>query len=142
MLSVGIASWGTVRGLRTMARRMFSIVEPYGQCRMVADDRAAVSTGERVSFSIEWTVFRENVETPGLFVLLGGERAAGVTVLPKRGPRTPRTWTGSGRSWTGPSSGSRPPGRVTRIRFRTSIASGTTRRLRPARHLLDQPGQT
>ncbi|MFB9577985.1 hypothetical protein [Streptomyces yanii] len=85
MLSVGIASWGTVRGLRTMVRRMFSIVEPYGQCRMVADDRGAVSTGERVSFSIEWTVFREYVEPPGLFVLLGGERAARVAVLPKRG---------------------------------------------------------
>jgi hypothetical protein len=89
VLSVGIVSWGTARGLRTMARRMFSIVEPYGQCRMVADDRGAVSTGERVSFTIEWTVFREYLETPGLFVLLGGERAAGVAVLPKRGAQDP-----------------------------------------------------
>ncbi|WP_455353041.1 YcxB family protein [Streptomyces sp. SYSU K217416] len=89
VLSMGVVSWGTVRGLRTMARRMFSIVEPYGQCRMVADDRGAVSTGERVSFTIEWTVFREYLETPGLFVLLGGERAAGVAVLPKRGAQDP-----------------------------------------------------
>jgi hypothetical protein len=85
VLSVTAASWGTVRGLRTMARRMFSVVEPYGQCRMVADERGAVSTGERASFTVDWTVFREYLETPGLFVLLGGDRAAGVAVLPKRG---------------------------------------------------------
>ncbi|BBC34567.1 uncharacterized protein SGFS_058610 [Streptomyces graminofaciens] len=89
VLSMAVASWGTVRGLRTMARRMFSVVEPYGQCRMVADDRGAVSTGERVSFTVDWTVFREYLETPGLFVLLGGDRAAGVAVLPKRGAQNP-----------------------------------------------------
>ncbi len=89
VLTVPIAFWATVRGLRTMARRLFSIVEPYGQCRMVADDRGAVSTGERVSFTVEWTVFREYLETPGLFVLLGGDRAAGVAVLPKRGAQDP-----------------------------------------------------
>ncbi|MFE1285853.1 YcxB family protein [Streptomyces sp. NPDC058751] len=89
MLSVAAASWGTVRGLRVMAHRMFSVVEPYGQCRMVADDRGAVSTGERASFTVDWTVFREYLETPGLFVLLGGDRAAGVAVLPKRGAQDP-----------------------------------------------------
>lgn len=85
VLSVAATSWGAVRGLRTMARRMFSVVESYGLCRMVADDRGTVSTGERVSFTVDWTVFREYLETPGLFVLLGGDRAAGVAVLPKRG---------------------------------------------------------
>ncbi|WP_073950083.1 YcxB family protein [Streptomyces kebangsaanensis] len=89
VLCMAIASWGTVRGLRTMARRMFSVVEPYGQCRMVADERGAVSTGERVSFTMEWTVFREYLETPRLFVLLGGDRAAGIAVLPKRGAQDP-----------------------------------------------------
>ncbi|MET7899277.1 YcxB family protein [Streptomyces mirabilis] len=89
VLSVAATSWGAVRGLRTMARRMFSVVEPYGQCRMVADDRGAVSTGERASFTVDWTVFREYLETPGLFVLLGGDRAAGVAVLPKRGAQNP-----------------------------------------------------
>ncbi|MFE2018569.1 YcxB family protein [Streptomyces sp. NPDC059499] len=89
LISVGAACWGTARGLRTMARRMFSIVEPYGECRMVADDRGAVSTGERVSFTTDWTVYREFLETPGLFVLLGGERAAGIAVLPKRGAQDP-----------------------------------------------------
>ncbi|WP_406394941.1 hypothetical protein [Streptomyces sp. NBC_00887] len=89
VLSVGIAYWGTVRGLRTMARRMFSIVEPYGECRMVADDRGAVSTGERVSFTAEWTVFRQYLETPDLFVLVGGDRAAGIAVTPKRGAQDP-----------------------------------------------------
>ncbi|MGW1722695.1 YcxB family protein [Streptomyces sp. NPDC002306] len=89
VLSVAATSWGAVRGLRTMARRMFSVVESYGRCRMVADDRGAVSTGERVSFTVDWTVFREYLETPGLFVLLGGDRAAGVAVLPKRGAQDP-----------------------------------------------------
>ncbi|MGW5970007.1 YcxB family protein [Streptomyces sp. NPDC055186] len=89
VLSVVIASWGTLRGLRTMARRMFSMVQSYGQCRMVADDRGAVTTGERASFSMDWTVFREYLETPGLFVLLGGDRAAGVAVLPKRDAQDP-----------------------------------------------------
>ncbi|GGZ05032.1 hypothetical protein CP967_16555 [Streptomyces nitrosporeus] len=89
VLSVGVASWGAVRGLRTMARRMFSMVQSYGQCRMVADDRGAVTTGEQASFSMDWSVFREYLETPGLFVLLGGDRAAGVAVLPKRGAQGP-----------------------------------------------------
>lgn len=89
VLAVPVAFWITVRGLRTMARRMFSMVEQYGQCRMVADDRRAVTTGERASFSMDWTVFREYLETPGLFVLLGGDRAAGVALLPKRGAQNP-----------------------------------------------------
>ncbi|WP_051828117.1 YcxB family protein [Streptomyces bicolor] len=85
VLAVPIAFWGTLRGLRTMARRMHSMVEPYGEARMVADERGSVTTGERASFSMHWVVFREYLETPGLFVLLGGDRAAGVAVLPKRG---------------------------------------------------------
>ncbi|MGI5376396.1 hypothetical protein ACQEV2_19480 [Streptomyces sp. CA-251387] len=89
VLAVPVAFWGTVRGLRTMARRMFSVVEPYGQCRTVADDRGAVTTGERASFSMDWTVFREYLETPGLFVLLGGDRASGVALLAKRGAQDP-----------------------------------------------------
>ncbi|MFM9612653.1 YcxB family protein [Streptomyces niveiscabiei] len=89
VLVVVVSVWGTLRGLRATARRLFSVVEPYGQCRMVADDRGAVSTGERGSFTVEWAVFREYLETPELFVLLGGDRAAGVAVLPKRGARNP-----------------------------------------------------
>ncbi|MEV5849965.1 YcxB family protein [Streptomyces sp. NPDC048179] len=85
VLCVAATSWGAVRGLRTMARRMSGFLEPYGQCRMVADDHGAVTTGERASNTIEWTVFREYLETPGLFVLLGGDRSVGVSVLPKRG---------------------------------------------------------
>ncbi|MFE0087436.1 hypothetical protein [Streptomyces sp. NPDC058991] len=88
VLSVAVASWGTVRGLRTMARRMFSVVEPYGQFRTVADERGAVSNGERMSYTVDWAVFREYLETPGLSVLLGGDRAAGVAVLPKRGAQS------------------------------------------------------
>ncbi|MEU0677562.1 YcxB family protein [Streptomyces sp. NPDC006172] len=89
VITLAATSWGAVRGLRTMARRMFSVTESYGQCRMVADDRGAVSTGERVSFAVDWTVYREYLETPGLFVLLGGDRAAAIAVLPKRGAQDP-----------------------------------------------------
>lgn len=85
VLAVAATSWGVVRGLRTMARRMFNVMEPYGQCRMVADDHGVVTSGERASFSVDWAVFREYLETPGLFVLLGGDRDSSVTVLPKRG---------------------------------------------------------
>lgn len=89
VISLAAVSWGIVRGLRNMARRMFSVVEPYGYCRMVADERGAVSTCERASLSVDWAVFRQYLETPGLFVLVGGDRAAGVAVLPKRGARNP-----------------------------------------------------
>ncbi|MGW8888617.1 YcxB family protein [Streptomyces sp. NPDC055749] len=89
VFSVGIGAWGIVWMLRFMARRMFSIVEPYGQCRTVADENGAVSTGERASSSADWSVFREYLETPGLFVLVGGDRAAGIAVMPKRGAQDP-----------------------------------------------------
>ncbi|MGW2781684.1 hypothetical protein ACWC3X_10595 [Streptomyces populi] len=89
VLSVAATSWGAVRGLRTMSRRMFGVVQSYGQCHMVADDRGVVITGERASHTTEWTVHREHLETPGLFVLLSGDRAAGVAVLPKRGAQDP-----------------------------------------------------
>lgn len=51
VLCAAIVSWGTLRTPRTQNRRVFGVVEPYGQCRMVADERGAVSTGERVSFT-------------------------------------------------------------------------------------------
>ncbi|MER5941177.1 YcxB family protein [Streptomyces sp. NPDC001928] len=89
VLTVPLMFWATGRGLRTMARRLFSIMDSYGQCRMVADERGAVTTGEHASFSMDWTVFPEYLETPGLFVLLGGDRATGVAVLPKRGAQGP-----------------------------------------------------
>ncbi|MEU0060834.1 hypothetical protein [Streptomyces sp. NPDC006334] len=100
VIALAATSWGAVRGLRTVARRMFIVTEPYGHCRMVADERGAVSTGERVSFSVDWTVYREYLETPGLFVLLSGDRAA-ARYCPSGALRTLRTSTGSGRAWTG-----------------------------------------
>ncbi|MFD5429635.1 hypothetical protein [Streptomyces sp. NPDC127084] len=89
VLSAAIGCWAVRWGLRTMSRRMFSILEPYGECRTVADERGAVTTAERASFSFEWTVHREYLETPGLFVLLGGDQASSVGVLPKRGAQGP-----------------------------------------------------
>jgi hypothetical protein len=90
VLVVGATSWGAVRGLRTMSRRMFGVMEAaYGQCHAVADDRGVVVNGERASHTVEWTAHREYVETQQLFVLLSGERAAGVAVLPKRGVQDP-----------------------------------------------------
>ena len=85
VVGVAVTSWRAVRGLRTMARRLSSVMEPYGECRMVADDRGVATTGERASITVDWTAFRQYLETPGLFVLLGGDRATSVTVLPKRG---------------------------------------------------------
>ncbi|MGW2278289.1 YcxB family protein [Streptomyces sp. NPDC001770] len=81
--------WGTLRGLRSTARRIASVMEPYGECRTVADESGTVSTGERGAFSMEWSVYREYLETPGLFVVLGGDRATGIGVLPKRGAQDP-----------------------------------------------------
>ncbi|MFI0930391.1 hypothetical protein ACH4RG_01400 [Streptomyces sp. NPDC021019] len=89
VVCAAVVSWGTLRAVRTQARRMFSTVEPYGQCRTVADERGAVSTGEQVSFFVGWAVHREYLETARLFVLLGGERSAGIAVLPKRGAQGP-----------------------------------------------------
>ncbi|MFF7363883.1 hypothetical protein [Streptomyces sp. NPDC008125] len=86
------AGWGaliSLRSMRTMARRMASLTEPYGECRTVADETGSVSTGERGSFSSEWAMHRAYLETPGLFVLLTGDRAAGIAVVPKRGARGP-----------------------------------------------------
>ncbi|MFF3612329.1 YcxB family protein [Streptomyces sp. NPDC002580] len=88
VLSVAVTSWSAVRGLRTAGRRMFSVTESsYGQCHVVADERGLVTTGERASNTVEWTVHREYLETPGLFVLLSGDLVIGVAVLPKRGAR-------------------------------------------------------
>ncbi|PCG86063.1 hypothetical protein CIB93_11225 [Streptomyces sp. WZ.A104] len=89
VLSLIFASVGVVMALRAEARRMFSVVEPFGRCRMVADEGGAVSTGERMSFTCEWSVYRGYLETSRLFVLFGGERSAGVAVLPKRGAEGP-----------------------------------------------------
>lgn len=89
VLSLGVMVVALVLGMRAQARRLFSIVEPYGECRMVADERGAVSTGERASFTTEWSVYSGHLETPRLFVLFGGERAAGIAVLPKRGAQDP-----------------------------------------------------
>ncbi|MEV6307622.1 hypothetical protein AB0M10_03355 [Streptomyces sp. NPDC051840] len=89
VLAAGCGFWGSVRGLRTMARRMSSVMEPYGRCRTVADGRSAVTTGERGSFTTDWAMHKEYLETPGLFVLLSGDRSAGIAVVPKRGARGP-----------------------------------------------------
>ncbi|MFD8811764.1 YcxB family protein [Streptomyces sp. NPDC059627] len=87
VLCVAVTTWGAVRGLRKMARRMAGFMESYGQTRLVADEHGAAITGEQVSSTVAWTVYREYLETPGLFVLLGGDRAVGFAVLPKRGAR-------------------------------------------------------
>lgn len=89
VVCVAFVSRGALRTLPTQARGTFSIVEPYGQCRMVAHETGAVSTGERVSFTVAWAVHREYLETARLFVLLGGERSAGIALVPKRGARGP-----------------------------------------------------
>jgi hypothetical protein len=90
VLVVGLGGWSMVRGVRNMGRRLFRLVEQYGECRMVVDERGTVMTGERGSSSADWTLFREYVETENIFVLLGGDRHAyHFVVLPKRGAQDP-----------------------------------------------------
>ncbi|MFD4602846.1 YcxB family protein [Streptomyces sp. NPDC058464] len=87
VLGAAVISWGVVRRTRAMAHGMADFMEPYGQTRMVADDHGAVLTGEQASSTVEWTVFKEYLETPRIFVLLGNDRAVAFAVLPKRGAR-------------------------------------------------------
>ncbi|MFE4638725.1 YcxB family protein [Streptomyces sp. NPDC056773] len=89
VLSLGIGLFAAGRVRRSMARQIHSVVGQYGQCRTTADDRGAVTTGETMSFSADWKLFPRYVETPELFVLLGGSRAAAIGVLPKRGAQHP-----------------------------------------------------
>lgn len=77
--------YGAGLATRSMARRTYGVMKLYGECRTVADDKGTVTTGERASSTADWSVFREYLETPGLFVVLGGDRSAGIGVLPKRG---------------------------------------------------------
>ncbi|MER6250570.1 YcxB family protein [Streptomyces sp. NPDC001584] len=86
-LSVAIVGVFWIR--RSMARRVFSVAEPYGECRTVADERGTATTGETMSYTMDWTLFAQYTETPELFVLFGGTRAAAVATLPKRGAQHP-----------------------------------------------------
>lgn len=87
VLSVVIASWGTVRGLRVMARRMFSVVEPYGQCHMAADERGQHRRAGVLHHGLDGV--------PGVSGDAGALRAAGRRTrgrsrgLPKRGAQDP-----------------------------------------------------
>ncbi|WP_328720649.1 hypothetical protein OHT52_14990 [Streptomyces sp. NBC_00247] len=75
VLAMAVTGWGTLRGMRTSARRMFSVTKAYGECRTVADGSGMVSsTGEHGSFGTEWSVFRECLEKDGHFVVLSGDR--------------------------------------------------------------------
>ncbi|MFJ1798865.1 hypothetical protein [Streptomyces sp. NPDC088180] len=50
---------------------------------------APVLFGGLVVCAVAWAVHREYLETARLFVLLGGERSAGIAVVPKRGAQGP-----------------------------------------------------
>ncbi|MFD3465151.1 YcxB family protein [Streptomyces sp. NPDC058682] len=84
-----VATVGVFRIRRSMARRVFSVLEPYGECRTVADERGAATTGETMSYTMDWTLFAQYTETPEQFVLFGGARAAAVATVPKRGAQHP-----------------------------------------------------
>lgn len=89
VLALGAGYYGALRVRRSMARQIHSVVGRYGQCRTTADDRGAVTTGETMSFAADWKLFPQYVETPDLFVLIGGKRAAAIGALPKRGAQHP-----------------------------------------------------
>ncbi|QES54621.1 hypothetical protein DEJ51_10580 [Streptomyces venezuelae] len=87
--ALGVAIGGVFWIRRSMARRVYSVTEPYGQCRTVADERGSATTGETMSYTMDWTLFPQYTETQELFVLFGGTGAAAVATLPKRGAQHP-----------------------------------------------------
>ncbi|MFF4447037.1 YcxB family protein [Streptomyces sp. NPDC001502] len=87
--ALSVAVFGVFWIRRSTARRLYSVAEPYGECRTVADERGTATTGETMSYTMDWTLFAQYTETPELFVLFGGTRAAAVATLPKRGARHP-----------------------------------------------------
>ncbi|MFJ7774707.1 YcxB family protein [Streptomyces yangpuensis] len=89
VLGLGAGVVGVVRGRRGMARRLHAVWAPYGQCRTVVDDRGAVTTGETMSYTVDWKLFTHYTETPDLFVLIGGPRAGCLAAVPKRGAEEP-----------------------------------------------------
>ncbi len=89
VVALGVALCGVFSIRRSMARQMYSVVEKYGECRTVADERGAATTGETMSYTMDWTLFPQYTETPELFVLIGGTRAVAIGVLPKRGAQHP-----------------------------------------------------
>ncbi|MFJ6781132.1 YcxB family protein [Streptomyces yangpuensis] len=89
VLGLGAGVVGVVRGRRGMARRLHAVWAAYGQCRTVVDDGGAVTTGETMSYTIDWKLFTHYVETPDLFVLVGGPRAGCLAAVPKRGAEEP-----------------------------------------------------
>ncbi|MFD9305110.1 YcxB family protein [Streptomyces sp. NPDC060048] len=89
VLGLGVGLIGVARGRRGMARRIHGVAAQYGQCRTVVDERGTATTGESMSYTADWKLFNEYVETPELFVLLGGPRAISLAALPKRGAQEP-----------------------------------------------------
>ncbi|MBT2449095.1 YcxB family protein [Streptomyces sp. ISL-43] len=89
VVGLGAGLIGVVRGRRGMARRLHSVMAQYGQCRTVVDERGAATTGESMSYTTDWKLFTDYVETPELFVLVGGPRASCLAALPKRGAQEP-----------------------------------------------------
>ncbi|MET9856183.1 YcxB family protein [Streptomyces sp. NPDC006450] len=89
VLGLGVGLIGGVRSRRSMARRLHGVMALYGQCRTVVDGRGTATTGETMSYTSDWQLFTEYVETPDLFVLVGGPRAGCLAALPKRGAQEP-----------------------------------------------------
>ncbi|MFI1281580.1 YcxB family protein [Streptomyces sp. NPDC020858] len=84
-----VATCGVFSIRRSMARQVYSVVEQYGECRTVAGEQGTATTGETMSYTMDWKLFPQYTETPELFVLVGGTRAAAIGVLPKRGAQHP-----------------------------------------------------
>ncbi|MER6203522.1 YcxB family protein [Streptomyces sp. NPDC001586] len=89
VLGLGAGLLGVARSRRGMARRLHAVWEPYGQCRTVVDDQGAATTGETMSYTVDWKLFTDYAETPDLFVLVGGPRASCLAAVPKRGAEEP-----------------------------------------------------
>ncbi|MGW6287844.1 hypothetical protein [Streptomyces sp. NPDC055107] len=81
--------------LRTGAGRLQAFAVPVASVGALAVFGVVVGLSAPVLFgglvvcAVAWAVHREYLETARLFVLLGGERSAGIAVVPKRGAQGP-----------------------------------------------------
>ncbi|GAA4920647.1 YcxB family protein [Streptomyces coeruleoprunus] len=71
---------------RIQGRQLYRVAAPQGEHRAVVDDHGVRWVTDHTQMSTAWQFLPRYVETPGLFVLLTGDRnGLGVACLPKRG---------------------------------------------------------
>ncbi|MGW7486180.1 YcxB family protein [Streptomyces sp. NPDC054786] len=75
---------------RMQAKSLHRLAAAKGEQRIVADETGVTVATQQGTTSLTWQAAPRYVETPGLFVLLSGDKnASGLTLLPKRGASGP-----------------------------------------------------